>query len=99
MLGLALPTSRVHHRLGGDLLAAGQGGDGAGGADVDGGHLLAEPECDGQIAQVKLKGLDDLGITEIQHGVAFFDDGHLGAEGGEHRRVLDADHAGADHHH
>ena len=27
------------------------------------------------------------------------DDGDLGAERGEHRRVLDADHAGADHHH
>ena len=31
--------------------------------------------------------------------VALFDDGDLGAEGGEHRRVLDADHPGADDDH
>jgi hypothetical protein len=72
--------------------------DGASGADVDGGHLLAEAERDGQLAQVKLKGLNNFGITEVQHGVAFFDDGHLGAQSGEHRCVLDTGHAGTDHH-
>ena len=39
------------------------------------------------------------GIAEFQHGVALFDDGDLGAQRGEHRCVLDADHAGADHDH
>ena len=60
---------------------------------------LAEPERHREVAQVKLKRLDDLGIAEVQHRVALLDDGDLGAKGGEHRRVLDADHAGADHHH
>ena len=99
VFGLALPTRRVHHRLRGDLLTAGQCGDRARGADVDGRHLLAEPERHRQVAQVELQRLDDLGIAEVQHGVALLDDGDLGAERGEHRRVLDADHAGADHHH
>ena len=99
MVCLALPPRRVDHRLGGDLLAASEPGEGARRADVDGDHLLAEPERHLEVAQVKLKGLDDLGITEVKHGVALFDDGHLGAQRGEHRRVLDADHTGADHHH
>ncbi len=99
VLGLALPARGVHHRLGRDLLAAGQGGDGAGGADVDGGDLLAEAERDRQVAQVEPQRLDDLGVAEVQHRVALLDHGDLGAERGEHRRVLDADDAGADHHH
>ena len=99
VLGLTLPSGGVHHRLGGDLLAAGQGGDGACGADVDGGHLLAEAERHRQVAQVEPQRLDDLGVAEVQHRVALLDDGDLGAQRGEHRRVLDADHAGADDHH
>ncbi len=66
VVGLALASRRVHHRLGGDLLAAGQGGDRAGRTDVDRGHLLAEPERHRQVAQVEFQRLDDLGIAEVQ---------------------------------
>ncbi len=48
---------------------------------------------------MELQRLDDLGIAELQHVLALLDDGHLGAQRGEHRRVLDADHAGAHYDH
>ena len=44
-----------------------------------------------------MQRLDDLVVAEVEHAVPLFDDGDLGAERGEHRRVLDADDAGADH--
>ena len=97
--GLALPARGVHHRFGGDLLTAGQAGDGARRADLDAGHLFAESERDRQVAQVEAQRLDDLGVAEVQHVLPLLDDGHLAAQRGEHRRVLDADHARADHHH
>ena len=61
--------------------------------------LLAEPERDRQVAQVELERLDDLGVAEVEHRGPLLDDGDPRAEGGEHRRVLDADHAGADDDH
>ena len=45
-----------------------------------------------------LERLDDLGVAELEQPPALLDDRHLGAERGEHRGVLDADHAGADDH-
>ena len=45
------------------------------------------------------KRLDDFGVTEVQHRVALFHHGYLGAKRGEDRGVLDADHAGPDHDH
>ena len=69
------------------------------GGDLDLGHLLAEPERHGLVAQVELQRLDDLGVAEVEHRRALLDDGHPGAERGEHRGVLDADHPGADHDH
>ena len=99
MFGLTLTARRVHHRLRGDLLSAGQRRDRARGTDVDGGHLLAEAERHRQVAQVELQRLDHLGIAEVQHAVALLDHGDLGPERGEHRRVLDADHARAHDHH
>ena len=66
---------------------------------LDRGHRLAEPEGDGEVAQVVLERLDDLHVAELEHPLALLDHGDLGAEGGEHGRVLDADHAGAGHHH
>ncbi len=67
--------------------------------DVDGGHLLAEAERHREVAQVELQCLDDLGVAEVQHVVALLHDGDLGAQRGEHRGVLDADHTGAHDHH
>src|SRR5208337_3829080 len=43
--------------------------------------------------------LDHLDVTELEHPVALLYHGDLGAEGGEHGRVLDPDHAGARDHH
>jgi hypothetical protein len=50
VFGLALSPCRVHHRLRGDLLAAGQRRHRSRRADVDGGHLLAEPERHRKVA-------------------------------------------------
>ena len=94
VVGLTLASRGVHHRFGGNLLAAGQGGDRARGADVDGGHLLAEPEGHRQVAQMEFQRFDDLGVAEVQHVGAFFHHGDLGAQRGEHGGVFDADHTG-----
>ena len=66
---------------------------------LDRGDRLAEPEGHRQVAQVVLQRLDDLEVAELEHPVAPLDHGHLGAERGEHRRVLDADDAGPDDDH
>jgi hypothetical protein len=83
LLGAALPPRGVHHRLGGNLFAAGQCGDGAFIADVDRGDLLAQPELHTLLAQIKPQVIDDLLVTEVQHCVAFLHDGDLGAQRGE----------------
>ena len=41
--------------------------------------------------------VDDLAVEELERPLAPLDQRHGDAERGEHRRVLDADHAGADH--
>ena len=94
VVGPALP-GRVHDRVGRDPLAAAQVGDGALGQRLDRLHGLAEPERHGQVAQVVLERLDHFEVAELQHPVALLDDRDLGAQGGEHGRVLDADHPGA----
>src|SRR5271157_4966069 len=94
-----LPAGRVHDGVGGDLLPAQQRRDGALGPRLDRGHRLGEPEGDGEIAQVVLERLDHLDVTELEHPVALLHDRDLGAEGREHGRVLDPDHAGARDHH
>jgi hypothetical protein len=48
---------------------------------------------------VELQRLDHLGVAEVQHRRPLLDHRDAGAEGGEHRRILHADHAGADDHH
>ena len=99
VVGLALPPRGVHHGFGGDLFAAGQRRDGARGPDVDRGDFFAEPERDREVAQVEFQRLDDLGIAELEHVGAFLHHRDLGAQGREHRGVLDTDHPGPDHHH
>ena len=59
--------------------------------------LLAEAEGHGVVAQVELQRLDDLGVAEVEHLRPLLHQRDPGAQRGEHRRVLDADHAGADH--
>ena len=51
-------------------------------------------KVDAEVAQVVLERLDDLEVAELQHPLALLDDRYLRAEGGEHRGVLDPDHAG-----
>ena len=99
VVGRPLPAGRVHHRLGGDPLAAAQRGDGAVVGHLHALDGLAEPERDRQVAQVEPQRLDDLVVAEGQHVAALVDDRHLGAQGGEHRGVLHADDAGTDHDH
>jgi hypothetical protein len=48
---------------------------------------------------VVLERLDDFLVAELEHTVALLHHGDLAAEGGEHGRVLHADHARADDHH
>jgi hypothetical protein len=48
---------------------------------------------------VELERLHDLGVAEVEHRGALLHHRHAGAERREHRGVLDADHAGADHDH
>ena len=61
--------------------------------------LLAEPERHRQVPQVELQRLGHLGVAHLEHRGPLVDDGDAGAQRGEHRRVLDADDPGADHHH
>jgi hypothetical protein len=68
-------------------------------APVDGGDLLAEAEDDAEIAQVVLEPFDDLRVAEVEEAGTLLDDGRLRSQRGEHRRVLDADDAGAHDHH
>ena len=58
-------------------------------------HLLAEAKDDAELAQVVLQALRRSGVAEVEHGRAF-DHRDLRPERGEHRRVLDPDHAGPD---
>ena len=62
-------------------------------------HRLGEPERHRQVAQLVQQRADDLLVAEAEHRRPGLHHGDLGAERGEHRRVLDADDPGADHHH
>ena len=57
---------------------------------------LAEAELDVPLAHLVNQLVDDLGVDELERPVALVDDRDFHAERREHRRVLDADHAGAD---
>ena len=48
---------------------------------------------------MKAQRVDDFRVAEFQHVLPLLDHGDAGPEGGEHRGVLDADHAGPDDHH
>ncbi len=97
--GGALAAGGVQHRLRRDALAAGELRDGAVVVAVDADDGLAEAEGDAEVAQVVLQRLDDLRVAELEQALALLDDRDARAERREHRRVLDADHAGADHDH
>ena len=64
---------------------------------VDRRDRLAESEGDREITEVIAQRLDDLLVAEVEHVGPALDDGHLGAERGEDRRVLDADDARSHH--
>ena len=57
---------------------------------------LAQAERDVAVAHLVDQLVDDLAVEELERPLAPLDDGDLDAERGEDRRVLDADHAGAD---
>ena len=58
---------------------------------------LAEAELHVALSHLVNQLVDDLGVDELERSVALVDDRHLDAERREHRRVFDADDAGADH--
>ena len=62
--------------------------------------LLAEAEDDAVCAQREYWSASPISASrKLSIAVALVDDGDLRADGGEHRGVLDADHAGADDDH
>ena len=63
----------------------------------DRGHRLTQPEGDVAAAHLVQQLVHDLAVEELQRPFTALDQGHRHAERGEHRRVLDADHAGAHH--
>ena len=65
-------------------------------ADLELLHGFAKSELDVPLSHLVNQLVDDLGVDELERPVAPVDDRDLDAERGEHRRVLDADHAGAD---
>ena len=69
-VGEPLPARGVHHRVGGDLLAALQDGERAPRVPLDRGDRLAEAERDRQVPQVVLERLDHLDVAEVEHPVA-----------------------------
>lgn len=99
LVGEPLPARRVHHRLGGDLLAALQDGQRAPGMLLDGGDRLPEAERHGEVPQVVLERLDHLDVAHVEHPGALLHHRDLAAERGEHRGVLHADDSGADDDH
>ena len=88
-------AGRVEHDVGGDLLPALQARDRAVRVLLDRDHLLADAQRQAPVAQVEEERLDDLLVAEGQDVRAAVDQGHLRAQGREHRGVLDADHARA----
>ena len=65
-------------------------------ADGQRGHRLAEAESDVAVAHLVHELVHDLAVDELQHSLAPLDQGHVHPHRREDRRVLDADHAGAD---
>ena len=99
--GVALAADGVEHGLGDQLLARLQEHARAARVDVEvhAGDRLAQPERDVAAPEEVLEGLADLAVEEVEHAVALVDHRDLRPERAEHRRVLDADHAGADDDH
>ena len=83
---MRLPDSRCSTRPLRRLRADGQRLDG-----------LAEAEGDVAVPELVDQLVDDLTIEEVERPVPALDQGDGHAEGGEDRRVLDADHAGPHH--
>ena len=66
-------------------------------AAVDLLHGLAEAESDALLPHLVDQFVDDLRVAELEQALVAVDERDLDAELGEHRRVLDADDARADH--
>ena len=93
-------ADRVEEEVRDDPLAALEQGDGAARAfDVDVGDVLAEAQRAVHVAHGVRERLGDLAVHEVEEARPLVDERHLHAERREHRRVLDADDAGADDDH
>ena len=99
VVGLALPAGGVHHRVGGDLLAAGQRGDGARAPTSTAVTSSPNRKVTARSRRWNRSASTISGSQNSSIVVPLLDDGDLGAQRGEHRRVLDADDAGADDDH
>ena len=99
-LGRRQPTGREEDGIGHQSLAGLEVEDRAQGRALGHGerlHAFTEPEGDVALAELVHQLVDDLAIEELERPLAALDQGHLHADRGEHRRVLDADHTGAHH--
>ncbi len=98
-LGGRQPTGREQHRIGHESLPGLEVEDRAQRSAL--GHrerLHALPQAEGDVALSELvhELVDDFAIEELERPLATLDQGDLHADRREHRRVLDADHAGSD---
>ncbi len=96
-VGGALATGRVQDGVGHQARTARQRGDRPVGPTLDPGDRLAEAQDHAEVAQVGGEGVHDLGVAELEQPMSLIDHRHRGAEHGEHRRVLQADHPAAHH--
>ena len=99
-LGGRQPAGREQHRVGHEPLAGLEVEHRAQWRVLGDGqrlHGFAEPERDVALAELVHELVDDLAVEELERPIAALDQGHLHPDGREHRRVLDADDAGADH--
>jgi hypothetical protein len=96
-VAVRLPTHRVQQRVTLHRFAALELRDHAITVPRHRQHLLAEAERHAILAQVMTQRLDHLVVRELEQGRSLVDQRHARVERRHHRRVLEADHAAADH--
>ena len=99
LIAVGLPPDGVQQRRAVNRLAALQLGEDAVAVFVEA-HLhdfLAQAKYRAQLTQLEAQALDDLAVDKVQQRRPLVEQRDLHAQGREHRRILQADDAGADH--